>query len=249
MKINPTEKLGNFVSYLDEDGLTEKAYRTKVLQIFIDKINAKIHNILTGIDFRLITDPAVIISPNFYNKIDVIINDSVDHWNKIHFPTKDTMLIRTSSFDAKYYFPHMETSLSQDISKVIDDVKRFLEQEKPRQIVLHPRIASDVATKQLYALRAKSIPADTHIQIGKGGQRHINKLENADQHYEFDYLKQPEGLPKDFIIFSRALSIITPVADAIYLQMDKKSKSLPVYEFKGLITDDGYVLNMLDYEI
>jgi len=250
MKINATEKFGNWVSYLDSEMLTSKALRTKVLQNFVLKINEKIGSVLDSINCDLITDPAVIVSPKYYKFIDQIINDSVNYWQKIHFPTMDTLFVRTSGFDSSFAFPYTETSLSQDLTKVVDDIKKFLEFQKPQEIILHPRVDRDMALEKLYAMRSKSIPGDTHVQIGKGGQWHIRTLENTLEHYEFNYQSMPLDMPPEFKNFSKYLSIITPVADAVYLSVktNKDVNILPVYEFKGLNYDGISHINMFDYE-
>ncbi len=241
----------NFMTFLDERGLTAKALRVKNLQKFVEDINKLIAPLLEELNTKLITDPATIVAPSHFKELPEIVAANIAYWEKIDFPTRDLLYVRTSGWNSTFYFPNIDIPIDKGLATTLTLLNQFLEKNQPEQIILHPRYSVEVAMTKQFSIRAKATPGDTHILIGRGGTVHINRMEDTLEHFEFSCSKPPNNLPEEFQQFSRAIEILVPVADSLVSQYSNlvTENNLPVYEFKGIVHNGQFLLNLFDYEI
>ncbi|MDQ7020306.1 MAG: hypothetical protein Q9M91_00480 [Candidatus Dojkabacteria bacterium] len=102
--IKPTEKKGTFMSFLDQRGLTEKGGREQRLSEITEKIRNTSKLVLKELNAYFLNDPSTVVSSNNFNKIDEILDQTIDIWEKFNFPFQDMVYIRTAWFNKTIQF-------------------------------------------------------------------------------------------------------------------------------------------------
>jgi len=254
MKLRPTEKIEGFISYIDERGLTDKAQRVRNLWEFINNINKDTKPLLDKLNVILFTDPATIIADEYFNNLEQIMDITFKIWEEVKFPIQDSLFIRTSSFlnVPNCNFPMTELSLSKSKDEILKGLKVFIKQNKPEQMIFHPRIDNERAKKDLIAFRPKSIAGDIYCEFATGGIYHLRNMETADKYQEFALNNiKIKDIDSRFLPYTKAFKVISGFADTYIKKYLKKldSSNTPVYEIKCFTINGKYYMNLFDYEL
>jgi hypothetical protein len=251
--VESTERIGGFISFLDERGLTGKAQRVRSTESFINDINKQVKDLLDQLDVTLFTDPGTIIASKYFSNLDEIIDTTFKIWDEVNFPLRETLYIRTSGFNPNqnFNYPFYDISIKLPRKEILKNLNDFLDKNKPEQIILHPRIDTELAKKQLIAFRPTSIAGDILCEFGMGGIYHIRNMETAEIYQSFELNKiSLEEINPIFLPYAKAFSIISGFADEYikkYTQSNNPTAT-PVYELKCFTINNKHYMNLFDYE-
>jgi hypothetical protein len=258
MAVNSTEKIGGFLSYLDNRGLTDKAIRVRNLWDLIDKVNAKVQQELKSLNIIFFTDPGTIVSNQFFDKdsLEEISLATFKGWDDTNFPFKETFFVRTATFDNTHGYTLPNSFIDIDPSNklaVVDNLLTFIKETNPDQIIVHPRISvKEAMNGDLIAFRAHSTVENMVCEFGTGGINSIRDIEKAEKFTRFNFndLNNP-NIPNEFKTLAKGFRLIIEFADEYISTYAKRDMSniFPIYEMKCFLIDGVYYINLFDYEI
>jgi hypothetical protein len=258
MAVNSTEKIGGFLSYLDNRGLTDKAIRVRNLWDLIDRVNSKVKDELKSLNIIFFTDPGTVVSNKYFDKISLqdISLATFQGWEDTNFPFKETFFVRTATFDNThgYTLPNKFIDINPTNKlEIVDDLLAFISEINPDQIIIHPRISVKEALKgNLIAFRANSSVEDMLCEIGTGGINDVRDIEKAEKFSRFRFSELNSlDIPDEFKILAKAFRLIIEFADEYISNYANRDMSnvFPIYEMKCFFIDGVYYINLFDYEI